>query len=297
MTLPYSQPHDPARRIPVPLQLNRQEFMQLIARAAAMRFMMPAVAGIPAPFPDAAEAVAQMLDVQMLPRVQRALGESSMLSANEFRKRFCYNESTSDVLRRHEAVVRLLFGQYAWGDGSANNPLASRTHLGYDEWRLLLSDLGLADNFAFGERQATAAFVLSRMRVLKESDTRGRARILQLCFEDLCEALVRIALYKSFPTAAQVKASGCLDAGHYLLRLWYDSKGGAAWEEYLRRPRPALSADQAIEALMTLIIRSVHAALGRPIDTPSLELTAADVEAFAKQHGWSGASSVVVAES
>ena len=68
---------------------------------------------------------------------------------------------TSTALLRHEAVVRHLFRQYAWGDGVAGNVLSSRHHLGFDEWRVLLSDLGLVDHVSFGERQATAAFVAS----------------------------------------------------------------------------------------------------------------------------------------
>ena len=160
--------------------------------------------------------------------------------------------------------------------------------MGIDEWRLLLSDLALVDNFAFGERQATAAFVLSRMRVQRESDTRGRARVLQLCFEDMCEALVRIAMMKSLPSDEVCLAAGYFDAGHYLLQLWIDSKGGLEWEAYLRKPRLEQSAPRATEQLLTLIIRTVHMALGRPIDALSLQLSALDVETFAKQHGIGG---------
>ena len=77
--------------------------------------------------------------------------------------RHCYQKSTSEILHDYSPALRLLFNQYAYGDGTAGNPLSSRSHMGIDEWRLLLSDLALVDNFAFGERQATAAIFAPRM--------------------------------------------------------------------------------------------------------------------------------------
>ena len=54
----------------------------------------------------------------------------------------------------------------------------------------------------FTTREATLAFMWSRLRVANESDPRERRRMTNLRFEDFCEALVRIATMKCVPTDA-----------------------------------------------------------------------------------------------
>ena len=158
---------------------------------------------------------------------------------------------------------------------------------------MMMEHLALVDG-QFGERQATGAFVLSRMRVQREAETKGRARLLQLCFEDWLESLVRMALQKALPAEEEWRAAGCVDAGHYMLMLQSDPAQKHAWEDLLRRrsashtmeeEEEAMSAHVAVEALITLILRSVQLVLGRPVETPIVELTLTDIKAFAQSGG------------
>ena len=273
--------------------LNRQEFFNLLVRAAVMRFMMPQIGSSdssPPPLTDASVAIKALLSEQMLPRLRAAIPAWQLEDINDFRKRHLYTEATTEVFGRHLAALRAIYDQYAYGDGKSGNELSSTKRLSIDEWRRLLDHLALIDS-EFGDRQATAAFVLSRNRVVHEADTKGRARLLQLCFEDWLEALVRIALVKALPTKQTVREAGCLDGGHYILQLQApDANGAPAWAAFLRQPRVEQSAEEASDHLVTLIIRSVQSALGRPIDASNLELTIADVKAFARLGGRSGAA-------
>lgn len=179
-----------------------------------------------------------------------------------------------------------------YGDGTALNPLDAKDKLGYDEWRELLGDLQFVDA-VFTERHACSSFVLSRMRVMRENETRGRARLLQLCKEDFYEALIRTSLAKALPTDAEVAASECPDAGVYLLNMQME-EGGAAWPVFLEEHTPreiggpsSQPVESALAHLLALIVRTIQlVTLGsRAFQSPSLELSVDQVKAFQKLGG------------
>ena len=63
------------------------------------------------------------------------------------------------------------------------------------------------------------SFVCSRMRVVAERETKGRAKVLQLCFEDFLEAIVRMSTMKALPDDDELDNAGSTDAGRHLLEL------------------------------------------------------------------------------
>ena len=185
----------------------------------------------------------------------------------------------------------LRFHGSQFGNGIALNPLDAKDKLGYDEWRELLADLKFVDA-TFTERHACSAFVLSRMRVMRENEVKGRARLLQLCQQDFYEALLRVCLCKALPTDAEVAASECPDAGVYLLGLQME-EGGAAWPAFLEaHPAPSEGGasqpfESALTHLLALIIRTIQlVTLGtRAFQSSSLELSLDQVKAFQKLGG------------
>ena len=109
-----------------------------------------------------------------------------------------------------------------------------------------------------------------------------------------------MAMQKALPLEEEWREAGCVDAGHYMLMLQSDPAQKHAYEEMLRRRSASptmeqeqegtmmMSAHVAVEALITLMLRSVQQVLGRPVDAPSVELTLTDVKAFAHLGGKSG---------
>ena len=161
--------------------LNRQEFVSFVVRAAVMRHVAFGE------FTDVPAAIEQLLGTDMIPKIRQAV--PSLAPANEFRAALCYQEETSDVFSRHIVSLRTIFDRYAYGAGQVNDKTNDRRLLGFDEWQELVDHLGLVDS-QFAERQAGLCFILSRMRTTLESTTQGRAKVLQLSFEDFLEALV-----------------------------------------------------------------------------------------------------------
>ena len=84
------------------------------------------------------------------------------------------------MLQRHEASLRLVYERYAYGTGAVGNELDSRKLLGMDEWASLMGDLDWIDGACFHERDASLCFVFSRLRVVHEANTKGRAKVRRL---------------------------------------------------------------------------------------------------------------------
>ena len=301
--------------------LNRQEFVSLLCRAAILRYLVPeyrvvsngddhAASGAASgtterdrsssPLPPTttdpetpAAAVRALLTTIVIPKLHAAHGPFALLPANTFRQQFCYLEAPSDVLLKFSSQLRVIFDVYCFGDGVDLNPLDTKDRLGYDEWRRLLSDLSFVDSQC-NERVAQSAFVLSRMRVMRENEVRGRARLLQLCFEDFFEALIRLCLQKALPTDQEIALAESADAGVYLLEMQME-EGGAAWPDFLATHEPPADGepsggqpvDRALEHLLALMVRSIQLVVvgRRALESNSLELSAEQVRAFHKLGG------------
>jgi len=227
-------------------------------------------------------AVEHLLAVDMLPRLRAANGELPI--ADAFRATHCYLESTSDELSRHLPSLRLLYSAVAEGGGLIGDELKSRTLIGYDEWQEMLDRLGWIDS-QFGERDCSLCFILSRMRTVRESALNGRAKVLQLSFEDFLEALVRVAVRKALPTDEEVRQSGLSDGGELILSLQIEP---ALWSAFLAshdaplNQTPPQPAHRAIAHLLSLMMRQVGR---RPRGSDDLKLTAGEVSAFVKGRG------------
>jgi len=244
----------------------------LLVRAATLRHIaMPG-----GRHTDVAAALSQLLSSEILPKASRG-DRQLLLSNNYFREMNCYTAETSDVLRKYHLSVRLIFERYAIGEGRAGDRLDSIDLMSIEEWRTLVSHLDLVD-MQFREREATQCFMRSRMRVVQESETRGRAKLLQLCYEDFLEALVRVAHLKATPTDADIDAACCMDGGEYLMMIqtassreklaFFERRGEAG-----RRP-----IHRCLEHLISYILRKMSTRPDAPAD--QLAVSAAEVKSY-----------------
>ena len=109
------------------------------------------------------------------------------------------------------------------------------------------------------------------MLVIDEAPPPNLRRATHLGFEDFLEAIVRVALLAPLPSAAQVKASGCGDAGECVkkledmepskLRRWASERaaGSPACTLYETLPYTSLPEppERRVEALLSFVIRTV----------------------------------------
>lgn len=218
------------------ITLNRQEFLQVVVRVAVAKYVMTGELA------DVSDAIDRLVRDD-LSRAVTVLPEFLTQDSNVFRRRFCYHEVVDIALRRHEASLRALYNRYAAGGGEqlqrrGNAKEVAKTSsislLGLDEWIKLVTDLRLIDA-GFSPRLATLTYVWCRMRVVDEM--KSRVKLTNLYFEDFLEALVRCATTKPWPSADDVRAADCLDAGHFVLELQADSQQlYAQWVEDRKRP-------------------------------------------------------------
>lgn len=152
---------------------------------------------------DVASALRELMATDMLPRLA-ALEPLALQPPNVFRRTHCYTREVTEALALHAEALRVLYEFYAHGSGGAANAFKDKALLGGDEWSTLLNDFDLLDT-QLTERDANRCFIYSRLRVIKESTTKGRAKLLQLSLEDFYECLVRLATMKALPTDADVR--------------------------------------------------------------------------------------------
>lgn len=126
----------------------------------------------------------------------------------------------------------------------------------------MLTDLRLLSS-EFTRREATLAFVWSRMRCVDESSDASRRKLVHLSFEDFLEFLVRVSTMKALPTDAEIAAAGCADAGAFILGLQlfdanrYESfvaDHTGRWDKELPQP-----IDRCVDHLIHLIIKTIEA--------------------------------------
>ena len=78
-------------------------------------------------------------------------------------QKYCYNEKADAVLRRHELALRLIFKEYASGDGRIGDAFNDGNIMGFDEWSTFLDHFSLVDS-QFTSSEATQCFAWCRMR-------------------------------------------------------------------------------------------------------------------------------------
>ena len=138
------------------------------------------------------------------------------------------------------------------------------------------------------ERDVTLSFVASRMRVIDEQKERARILLTHLAFEDMLEALCRLACRKAFPTPEEIKELGdeeVTNAGQYLLKIRddapevYDTMMLKRSQPYGSKPLQPFHV--CLEHLCTLLIVTCQAGTGNPAPDGK-HLTEKEVNAFMK---------------
>ena len=228
--------------------LNRQEFLELLVRAANLCFVQPGEIS------DVPDAISHLITTCILPQMQLR-SPMALQNSNDFRLQHCYNEQTDSVLRRHEAALKAIYQAYS--SNTQETELLTKRLLDINEWRELLDDLEFIDR-QFNEREARMCFVWSRMRVIREGDPKSRKKLLQLSFEDFLEAIVRVATMKALPTDKDIKQAGCHDAGEFYLRMIVECPNRVAPFIESREPSfemPLQRTHRAVDHLIAIMVR------------------------------------------
>ena len=180
--------------------LYRYQFLQCLVKLAASAYLGSESEEI-------ADAVEKLLQEQLV----RTLPPAVLTDQQELRETTLYTLDIEAVLRANLETLASLFGGYARGGPGADGELLS-----LPEWLTLLAHLDLYDA-EFTAKDATLAFLHSRMRVVDE--IKARVRVTHLSLVDFCEALTRVALAKKLPTPDILRKAGRRTAGEYYLEL------------------------------------------------------------------------------
>ena len=191
--------------------LNRQEFMQCLVKIGCMRYVQDGTIAV----------VSTALERLFLADIEPRLDPKVFAPSNNFRTSNCYVESTDDVLRKHEASLRLIFERACKLDGQDLSKGIANAMVSYASWKEVCKRFELV-NLDLTERDVTLAFTMSRMRASDEQLDKSRILLTHLSFEDFLEAVCRLAARKAFPTAQEIQDVGddrITNAGQYLIRL------------------------------------------------------------------------------
>ena len=187
--------------------LDRQEFLQVLVRAAVMKYISTGKVD------DVSTAVHAFFSMDINPRADRTIFRDPNASRNDF-----YKEEIDLVLRKHQVSLRLVFQKTCIINGiSMEVPMVNKlvSYVDYKEFLHLFNII----NIDLTERDATLCFCWSRMSCLDEQDEKMRTRWTHLAFEDFLEALCRLAALKALPTDEEIAEAGVSNAGTYLRQL------------------------------------------------------------------------------
>jgi len=179
---------------------------------------------------------------------------------NNFKHESCYNFWVTTELDRYGGSLRALFDAYAASgdDGSAAGG-SHATVMSFAEWLDMNRDFGLIDG-DFTAREATLAFVWSRMRVINELKEATRKKVESLSFEDFLEAIVRTATMKEMPLDEEISAEGVDCPGLWLLKLRsegrYETFSRTHSREWNDPPRQNL--EKCVDKLVRMMLRIVE---------------------------------------
>jgi len=229
--------------------LNRQEFLQCLVRLAIMKHVQTGRIA------DVSRAVAHFLQVDVIPNLQGSV----LHDANSFRRTACYTEEVDQVLLQHLPSLKAVFTVYARGKGVDMARRAEAEVLSIGEWMKLMKDLDLIDH-EFTVREASLAFVWSRMRVIDDAAKKSKLRIESLSLEDFYEALVHVSTMKATPMDSDLDEANVVDAGVFIMKLKENPAeyakwamvNATKWEDEQRQPH-----HRCLAHLLSLIVRII----------------------------------------
>lgn len=207
-------------------------------------------------------------------------------------------QDVSDALAKHKVSLRRLFLGVSASDGRVAGRKELAVLLNFDEWRLFFRECKLVGP-DLTERDAKLVFTWARMAVVGESSLlgqlkeRGDIKEVNLPFEGFCECICRLAILKSLPTDAEIKAAETSDAGMYIRHLCeadeaaYGALITSRGEPWPGAFHPRQSPGRCVDHMVMMIIRTVQGgAEGGPCGSGSAvcdeELSQSDVDNFSK---------------
>jgi hypothetical protein len=265
--------------------LNRQEFVQCLVKIACMRYVMNGT------IVDVSEAVYRMFSSDIEPRLDKKV----FAEPNDYRTRFCYVETTDQVLRRYEPTLRLIWARACVLDGQSAAKGVANKMVSYESWKDLCRMFELVSDGDVTERDVTLSFIMSRMRVIDEQKDRSRIILTHLAFEDFLEALCRLCVRKVVPTPDDIKKlNERLDdetppvenAGQFILKM-RDAEPDAYDNLIQARCRPwgtepSMPFAVCLESLISLLIVTCQMGLNGTEQGDGKALTEKQVNAFMK---------------
>ena len=226
--------------------LSIAEFIHALVRIAVARYIFSGDEK------DVSSAMLRMMTDDINARAKSEV----LLDNNVFREKYCYNEATDRVLRRHETSLRLLYNTLATKTTPQIGPM-----LTFYTWRQFVVKLELLD-IDVSERESSMCFTASRMCVAKPYSVRGYHASTAVPFEGFLECLVRFACLKAFPTDEEIAEADQPDAYGYLkwLSIANEEKYdlmletlGTPWGSEPRQP-----ADRCLDHLMVIIVKTIE---------------------------------------
>ena len=236
---------------------------------------------------DVATAVDRLIAVDVVPKIRKS-DPLFLEPANTFRRKYCYNEEVSEVLRKHAVNLRCIYDNYAYGIGAVGDAFDDKRLLSMNEYRDFLLDCGLLDA-QFNENEASWSFVFARMRVIREASERGRTRQLQLSFEDFLEVLVRIASIKALPydSDQSLWLCRCWRIPDPVAQHWRHGASGLPLDPRLHERRAYAPTDRPCRRCIGALFDPNHNGhkWRKPVDSRELKISSTDCKAFAKSGG------------
>ena len=235
--------------------LSRPEFMAALVRLAIDRHVRTGeVASVHSALRLLLQRVAERVDPKLI------------APPNAFRRRVCYTEEVSDVLKRNEPSLRSLFGGLAMACERRQKLLGGRGTLidlgTFMGWLRRLGMLGPD----LGERAALLAFGWSRMAVRDASTDKGARKESHLPFEGWLEALCHLGALKALPTDDEIEEAGDKHAGAHTARL--RDEQGKEFQRALARGAtkwgddPGQPFHRALAHCLAIITHSIGQSLG-----------------------------------
>ena len=198
-------------------------------------------------------------------RIAAGIEPKLIAPPNSFRKRICYTEAVSQVLKRNELSLRCVFGGLCLACERRQRKMGVKGSGALIDLATFMASCRKLELLGpdLAERGAVLSFCWSRMAVRDISSEKGARRMSHLPFEGWLEALCHLAALKAIPTDAQIEESLDEHAGAHLSRLRSEqgkefrnllARGANKWgDDQLSQPF-----DRAVAHLLAIITHAIE---------------------------------------